>query len=371
MNILIGYSYYPSRYTNVKIDIENWVSRLRTAGFDIDSFCLTPNPPDNAIYWPLLDHKWKFGDKSLLKLYDNLAKKLLNYDVFFNLNGINLHPEFVRQLNGVKVYACFDDPDSSEKLSKPVASYYDLCLVGNAAEVNTYKNWGVKNAFFWPFGFQEQDYNPNLTEDMILNRDRDIDLLLICEKKNCNERIKKLERYSDAFPEGKYYGEGWKNSVLPENQKIALLQRTKIGPNFHNSTGPVNFRTFILPANGVMQICDNKNNLNSVFELGKEIIGFNTVDEAIELTKYYLAHDEERIKIAVAGWERAIKDYNEINTFQKAVDYIKLVIKSNNLNNNKFNYKRICLKLKKHKRIIFFNKIVYIIKNYFQKIFLT
>ena len=102
---------------------------------------------------------------------------------------------------------------------------------------------------------------------------------------------------------------------LREEEKIPLYQKTKIGPNFHNSTGPINYRLYTLPANGVMQLCDNKSHLGSIFELDKEVVGFNTVEEAIELTKYYLSHENERVDIAVAGWKRALKDYNEYAVF--------------------------------------------------------
>lgn len=40
-----------------------------------------------------------------------------------------------------------------------------------------------------------------------------------------------------------------------------------------------------------MQICDNKSHLHMIFEVGKEAVGFDNVDEAIDLTRYYLAYD--------------------------------------------------------------------------------
>ena len=78
----------------------------------------------------------------------------------------------------------------------------------------------------------------------------------------------------------------------------------------------------MLPANGIMQLCDNKAYLGKIFELDKEVVGFETIDEAIDLTRYYLAHDEERRQIAAAGWEKATKEYNEIAVFEKAVTAI-------------------------------------------------
>ncbi len=64
------------------------------------------------------------------------------------------------------------------------------------------------------------------------------------------------------------------------------MQRTRVGINIHNSTGPINFRTFYLPANGVLQICDNKSHLGRIFELGREVVGYQEIAEAIELCRY-------------------------------------------------------------------------------------
>jgi spore maturation protein CgeB len=321
MKILLGYSYYPYFY-DVKEWVEAWVARLNKAGFEIDAVPLTINPPAPPCWWDMLDKKWKLGDRQLLTFYENLARKLENYDVFLNWNGINIHPEILKYFPSFNVYSCFDDPDSSERLSRPVAKYYDLCLVGNIAEVKTYTGWGVKESRFWPLGFMSTDYDPELKEEDFYKKNRNIDLSLLCERKYIPDRIKRLDTYSKAFPTGMFYGNGWDRGLYPENKKVELYQGTKIGPNFHNSTGPVNFRTYTLPANGVMQICDNKEQLGKIFELDKEVVGFDTVEEAIELTKYYLAHQDERIRIAMAGWKRAIKDYNEVAVFSLAEKYI-------------------------------------------------
>ena len=99
------------------------------------------------------------------------------------------------------------------------------------------------------------------------------------------------------------HGAGWPKGFLPEKERVPLLQRTKIGVNIHNSTGPINFRTYYLPANGVMQICDNKKHLPMVFELNKEVVGFDSIEEAIDLCRYYLEHDEEAHKSQPPGMQ--------------------------------------------------------------------
>lgn len=355
MKILLGYHYYQHKFIDVGKVMENLLERLRKSGIEIYGFPLTVDPPGLTYYWKELDAKWKRGDRKLLKLYEQLALKAENFDVFVNYNGTNLHPDFIPQLSTVNIYSCFDDPESSEILSKPVAGAYDISFVGNIAELETYKSWGIKEVRFFPIGFFSTDYDPNLTKDDILNVSRDTEISLLCERQT-NYRANRLNKYAGAFPNGEYYGLGWPNGFLPKQDIVPLYQKTKIGPNFHNSTGPVNFRTYILPANGVTQICDNKSDLAKIFELDKEAIGFDTVDEAIEKTKYYLAHEEERRKIAAAGWERTIKDYNEVAVFGLIEKYsIELVKK-----NKSVSTQNSILYLKNHRKSTFIRRLKFI-----------
>lgn len=321
MKILIGYPY--SNYEEEQKK-EQYLKILKKAGLKVDGFCLTLDPPNRNLTFKELDIRWRRGDKKILSMYKELIKELDGYDVLLNSVGINLHPEFVSKLPVFTVFGCFDDPESSEILSKPAAWAYDLCMVGNIAEVDTYIKWGAKNAKYWPIGFREEDYDPKLSEERILHEKRDIDISLICDYNYI--RKERLDKFSSAFPNGAYYGNGWPNGYIPHKLKVPLYQRIKIGINFHLSTGPINFRTFVLPANGAMLICDNKSYLGNIFKLNKEAVGFETVEEAIELCDYYLENDEDRRKIALAGWKRTLKEYNQIEVFKIMIKYTKEIM---------------------------------------------
>ncbi|HWI41888.1 MAG TPA: glycosyltransferase, partial [Verrucomicrobiae bacterium] len=281
LKILYGYSWFESdAYGNVKELNEGYYRQLNQAGFDVEGFCLTVDPPAPCLTWDLLDKRWRMGDRRLLSMYERLERALEGKHVLINGSGINLHPEFVAQLPVFTVFQCFDDPENSHNLSRPVAAAYDLCMVGNIAEVETYRSWGVKAAEWSPLGLQPTIYDPTLTYDRILFGERDLDIFMMADRLS-PWRKERLDRLAAAFPDGHFYGRGWPRGYLPNDREMQYLQRAKIGPNLHNSTGPINYRTFYLPANGVLQICDNKSHLGEIFELGTEAVGFDTVEECI------------------------------------------------------------------------------------------
>lgn len=322
VKVLYGYPYFRSAASDIEQLSLKLIDVLRQSGCDVDGFCLTLNPPGQSLTFRELDARWRRGDPELLSMYERLEERLQGCDVLLNATGINLHPEFVERLAAFTVFQCFDDPESSAILSKPVAAAYDLCLVGNVAEVEMYRSWGIRHAEWAPMGLLPGTYDPTLREEDILEGRRDIDLFMLIDRLSPPRRAR-MDRMAEAFPGGSFYGRGWPRGYLPAGEDLAMLRRAKIGPNFHNSTGPINLRLFQLPANGVMQICDNKSHLGAVYELGKEVVGFDTVEECIDLCRYYLAHDRQRREIAAAGWRRALRDYTEVAAFARKMRLIE------------------------------------------------
>jgi spore maturation protein CgeB len=334
MKTLHCYSYFNSpSYPDVKKWNEDYYAVLRKAGFDIEGFCLTLDPPGPPLTFAELDKRWQKRELKLMHLYENLLSALESKDVLLNSSGINLHPEFVESLPVFTVFQCFDDPESSDNLSKPAANAYDMSLVGNAAEVETYKSWGVKNVEWTPMGLMPGYYEPKITENELFTPQRDVGLFMIGDRLS-PYRKDRMDYIYRHFPDEHFYGNGWPRGILPVGEEEKYMRRSKIGPNIHNSTGPVNFRLFTLPANGVMQICDNKSNLGRVYELDKEVIGFERIEECVDLCRYYLAHENERLEIAIAGWKRTLKDYSEEAVFGRTLKLINKYRNEHEDNNN-------------------------------------
>jgi spore maturation protein CgeB len=322
VRLLYGHGYTSAPHFGLEW-IDSWLSRLRAAGISVHSLQLGLNVPGRRLSFSELDRRWRRGDRALMALYESVATATESAEVLINAGAMNLHPEFLEQLAVRTVLNFNDDPESSAA-SRPVAAHHDLCMIGNVAEVELYKSWGVRRVEWWPIGFRADDYDPSLTGADIVNEGRAVDVALLCERLTSYRRAK-VDRFALAFPQGEYYGPGWPKGFLPEALRIPLLRRTRIGINIHNSTGPINFRTYYLPANGVMQICDNRGHLARIYELGSEVIGYETIDEAIELCRFYLDHEDERRAIALAGWRRALRDYNEVAVFKRLLTAVESI----------------------------------------------
>lgn len=68
-------------------------------------------------------------------------------------------------------------------------------------------------------------------------------------------------------------------------------------------------RHFEIPACGGFTLTSPADDLENYFKIGEEMEIYNGLDDLVEKVKYYLSHDEERNRIALAGYERTIKEH--------------------------------------------------------------
>jgi spore maturation protein CgeB len=137
------------------------------------------------------------------------------------------------------------------------------------------------------------------------------------------ERIRFLERIASSQPVD-IWGYGFdslsENSVLRQFHHGELwaldmynvLYNAKIALNLHiNVAGPYanNMRLYEATGVGAFLLTDYKDNLNSLFEPGKEVVAYRSPEEALELIDYYLGHEEERKAIALAGQARTLREH--------------------------------------------------------------
>ena len=270
--------------------------------------------------------------------------------VLFCANLIPFKPEFLDEIKKiVKIASWVQDDDVYNRaisISKPYVKYYD-CAFCSAVYYkwnkilmkDKYKERWAKKAEFIPLWlyYHKFDENWKVTYD---NRDIDIVYVWWLYFKKLLRIFRLKKHFGDRM---QIYGRGWisplkwKNilfsillwwynvgEIKPLNTQeefIEIYQRTKIWFNLHQEYGLTNARMYELPANWVMQICDNEKWLWKLFELGKEVIWYTTLNEAIDKIEYYLKHDEERIRIAKAG-NKKVQEYRIEKCFEKILSTV-------------------------------------------------
>jgi spore maturation protein CgeB len=69
-------------------------------------------------------------------------------------------------------------------------------------------------------------------------------------------------------------------------------------------------RTYEIPACGGFMLHERTDEVLELFEEGKEMACFGSIQELAEKINFYLAHPEERESIARAGYERCVPAYS-------------------------------------------------------------
>jgi spore maturation protein CgeB len=137
-------------------------------------------------------------------------------------------------------------------------------------------------------------------------------------------RIRFLERITERHDNVAFWGDG--ASQLPADSPIRhnyrgiawgpemflILRRSHITLNKHIAiaeNNANNMRLFEATGMGACLITDWKENLHDLFEPGKEVIAYHSVEECLDLIRYFCEHSAERGRIAEAGHARCLRDH--------------------------------------------------------------
>lgn len=87
--------------------------------------------------------------------------------------------------------------------------------------------------------------------------------------------------------------------------------------------GDITMRVFEAALSGALVVSDSeKNGVEELFRLGKEIVIYHNVDDLLTKIRYYLAHDKERGQIAEAGHRRALSQHTYGERVSTIADYM-------------------------------------------------
>jgi len=114
-----------------------------------------------------------------------------------------------------------------------------------------------------------------------------------------------------------------------------LLSCSRIVLNNHGDVAGKyagNMRLFEATGAGSCLLTDNKSNLTDLFEIGNEVVVYNTPGECAEKIKWLLDNDNERRRIAVSGQTRTLKSHSVDSRCKTIIEILKNELAAKGLN---------------------------------------
>lgn len=194
---------------------------------------------------------------------------------------------------------------------------YDLILTSFPHFVNRLRNLGVGSEYF-RIGFDprvlellgeiKKDINVSFVGGISRHHDKAIPLLERLARETDMQFFgygaESLALSSPIVP--RHRGEVWGLDMYRtlSRSRLTLNRHINVAENYAN-----NMRLYEATGVGTMLLTDRKDNLGDLFEIGREVVSYESPDEAIALIKYYAEHAEEAASIARAGQERTLREH--------------------------------------------------------------
>lgn len=342
-------------YTGIRYD--NYGSTKRSS-FEYTNFYLTLKamPGLDVIEYPfdiIPEVGVKKFNEGLLELVEKENPDLL----FAFMYTDELDRQVLKQIKNegrTKTVAWFaDDYWRFWNYSKNWAAYFDLVVTTYSKAVGWYEQASHKNVFLSQWACNTQLYKPTPSA-------KDIEVGFVGQYKSGRGRVVKY--LTNQGIEVKAFGFGWPGGKVSHDEMLQVFGRSKINLNINargslidrNVLGRILFRKSINTIKPDFHILDNlrayfhypihhtharpfelagcraftisgySEDIGSYYEENKEMVFYHSPDDLEKKIRYYLTHDDEREKIAEAGYKRTLSEHTYEKRFQSLFKHLGL-----------------------------------------------
>ena len=129
------------------------------------------------------------------------------------------------------------------------------------------------------------------------------------------------EQAADSKLRQCYRGQLWGMDMFQalRDSKIVFNRHSNLADRYFAN----NMRLFETTGVGSLLLTDWKQNLNDMFQPGREVIAYRNAGECVELADHYVTHDEEREAVASAGQRRTLREHTYLQRMQELVSIVQ------------------------------------------------
>lgn len=290
-------------------------------------------------YFRRFEDKYAFG-YTINKINQSLLEMCRKEkpDIVFLYSCRHITPGTIRRLKQSGLYiACYNNDDPYTGFHKPyfwrywrtAVKYCDITYVYRKSNIEKSRLAGAKESkILRSYYIEESNYfiperkGLRKTADVLFlghrEHDEREDFILELAKNKISVGIPNIKEWDDFGIDNEFIvkldNAREDYNVLVNQSKICLVFLSKINNDTYTR------RCFEIPAAKTMMLSAYTDDLASLFRANEEIVFFNSKDDLVKKTKYYLSHDVERERIAIGGYRRIQTDGHE------AVDRVKEIV---------------------------------------------
>lgn len=338
---------------------QSWVEALKSLGHEVFTFRYTDSILIPNIIRARLDaffrEKFPMLHVKLIHLMDKLYKfsienhlrnnvlliyaKKIHPDIIFFSGGT--HCLFAQTIQKLKQdYACqvllFSGIDARFASTIPERIMVKKGIIDVVVENDTgyetiWKKFGAKKTIVLPISGVDAKIHKKIKLSKKEKEEYSCDVCFVGTLTKERQEILKHLTMFDI----KIWGELPQASVIDKELKplyyglaygkkmVKIFNAAKIVLNFQpkEMTHGGNMRTFEIPGCGAFQLTDKVN--KDWFVIGREIEVYKSIDELQRKISYFVTNNKNRQSIALAGYERAVKDHTYRVRFEKLIEEIK------------------------------------------------
>jgi len=204
-----------------------------------------------------------------------------------------------------------DDHWRFDGYSRFWAKALNWVLTTDVSAVEKYKAIGQPNVLLSQWAANESDYHPTGTGLRY-------DVTFVGQPHGRRAELVEYLRHKGIDVQA--WGPGWPSGRLTQAQLVDVFSSSRINLNMAGSsvgfssilrrdTGQIKGRVFEVPACGGLLLTDPAPDLDRYFRIGEEIAVYRDRRDLVRQVRYLLEHEDERARIARAGYERTIRDH--------------------------------------------------------------